>query len=113
MKISKDDKIMFCMVGAMCFLLAIGMLLPHGNASVLEDMKSELKYDYMPLERESQFKMNEERFLNEDQSMVCKHLRHLGTSDSNEMVCVTVQDDLMEYEIFENLMIQNDVYPLE
>ena len=52
----------------------------------------------------------EPRFLNEDQSMVCKHEMHLGYGNSTQLSCVTVQDDQMDYEIFERLMTDSDTY---
>ncbi len=54
-----------------------------------------------------------EQFLDEDQSMVCKHEKHLGTVDSNALICVTVQDDQMIYDIFEQLITDQDTYEFD
>lgn len=54
-----------------------------------------------------------DQFLNEDQSMVCKHQMHLGYGNDKTLVCVTVQDDQMEYSIFEDLMTDRNTYEFD
>lgn len=87
MKIGREDKQMLLIAGAMVILLVT--LSQFGNAQTTI------------------------QFLDEDQSMVCKHEKHLGTSTSNVLVCVTVQDDQMEYEIFEQLITDKDTYEFD
>ena len=82
----KKEKTLIVMVSAMMILLVVTPMVAHGQTA--------------------------ERFLNEDQSMVCKHERHLGPFDSNELVCATIDDDDMPYSIFEQLMIDHDTYPI-